>query len=630
MNAAKQNIWVDQLLIVAVFSCVYFGFLGGSYLWDWDETVYAAAAKQMHERNDWVVPIVAERLDGTTFYGDKPILMYWGMLISFQLFGVNEFAARFPSAFFGMSSLLLVYHLVRRLMNRRIALLTAFSLGTMALYCVESRAVTPDATLMFWTTAATLCYIVGVFPARKEEEADLPEESVEPAFSEMPIPESFFPAAYPICLLLYFCLGMAFLDKGPVGVVLPMAVIGMFMLIKRLPKRNTTPSSFVSSLLQLLRPFYPLHFLKTIWAMRPFTAIAVIVLVASPWYLLVHQRTGGAWTEFFFGVHNFGRATAAMEGHGYPLDFLWHYPLSLLGITFPWSVLFLPALLDMIQRLRRGTPLADGYIFAACWVMVYLIVFSIVDTKMPNYIFLASTGAAIIYAAFLDHWAQHKELVGRYWFVAAAFVWSLVGIIAGIVLGILIRLLVPNGMVLHVIPIFLVLSGGILLSVSQWSSYRRIVPSLMSLFAVVLSILIFQYGAAVVAKQQDYKKMFIAVETECPHPVYRSFGQFEPSWIFYGNRPVIKIDTHELEAVRRFFAAHPGDGYLITAREKYEEFLQPAFGDSLRIVVTVPYFLKLEKVPQGQSDDHTVFGMRQRELLMLTIAPTIDRAGSAD
>ena len=47
----------------------------------------------MAETHDWITP----RLWGTPWF-EKPVLYYWTAGIAMRIFGVNEFAARLPSA----------------------------------------------------------------------------------------------------------------------------------------------------------------------------------------------------------------------------------------------------------------------------------------------------------------------------------------------------------------------------------------------------------------------------------------------------------------------------------------------------------------------------------------------------
>src|SRR5262245_34114014 len=79
-------------LLLAVTAALCLPNLGGPSLWDIDEGNNAEAAREMFESGNWVVP---------TFNGqlrvDKPVLLYWLQLGAYQVFGVNEWAARFPS-----------------------------------------------------------------------------------------------------------------------------------------------------------------------------------------------------------------------------------------------------------------------------------------------------------------------------------------------------------------------------------------------------------------------------------------------------------------------------------------------------------------------------------------------------
>ncbi|HET9156155.1 MAG TPA: glycosyltransferase family 39 protein, partial [Myxococcaceae bacterium] len=58
-----------------------------------DEGLYLQAAREMHDRGDWLTPTVDGRPDFT-----KPPLLYWAMGASFALFGETLWAARLPVA----------------------------------------------------------------------------------------------------------------------------------------------------------------------------------------------------------------------------------------------------------------------------------------------------------------------------------------------------------------------------------------------------------------------------------------------------------------------------------------------------------------------------------------------------
>ena len=55
-----------------------------------------------------------------------------------------------------------------------------------------------------------------------------------------PADGTYFPRRWATVAAMYGLMGLAVLAKGPVGAVLPTAVIGMFLLIVRLPEIGST------------------------------------------------------------------------------------------------------------------------------------------------------------------------------------------------------------------------------------------------------------------------------------------------------------------------------------------------------------------------------------------------------
>src|SRR5437868_809201 len=112
-------------LLLLTGACLFLINLGAPSLWDLDEGRNATAALAMRESGDLVVP---------TFNGqlrvDKPALLYWLQVAAYHLFGVNEFAARLPSALAALLTLLLTYELGRRLFSATTGLLGAVILAS--------------------------------------------------------------------------------------------------------------------------------------------------------------------------------------------------------------------------------------------------------------------------------------------------------------------------------------------------------------------------------------------------------------------------------------------------------------------------------------------------------------------
>ena len=101
-----------QLVIVAAACAIFLPNLGRTGLWDMDEALYASVAREMFQRGNWVVPWFNGQL-----FPEKPPLMFWTMMGGFELFGVNEFGARFFSAVMGVGTALIAFHLGRLLFS---------------------------------------------------------------------------------------------------------------------------------------------------------------------------------------------------------------------------------------------------------------------------------------------------------------------------------------------------------------------------------------------------------------------------------------------------------------------------------------------------------------------------------
>lgn len=102
------------LFLAAIFALL---FLAGNELaavTDTAESNYALTAREMVLSGDWMSP----RIYGHYWY-DKPIFFYWELALSFADFGFNEFAARLPSAVFGVASVLYTFWFSSKVYDRK-------------------------------------------------------------------------------------------------------------------------------------------------------------------------------------------------------------------------------------------------------------------------------------------------------------------------------------------------------------------------------------------------------------------------------------------------------------------------------------------------------------------------------
>ena len=100
-----------------------------------DEPRYAAIANEMLKTGDYVTP----RLGGQPWF-EKPAMTYWLMAASYRVFGVNEFAARFPSILLALLAVIAVFYTASRLASIRVGLLAALALEASVGFIGFSRA----------------------------------------------------------------------------------------------------------------------------------------------------------------------------------------------------------------------------------------------------------------------------------------------------------------------------------------------------------------------------------------------------------------------------------------------------------------------------------------------------------
>ena len=326
-----------------------------------DEPRYSQVAREMFMRSDWVTPTL-----GGFHWFEKPALLYWLQIASYNLVGVNEFAARFGSALFGLGvavCLFLVGRTVRESDSESSKIdlgqwLAMFAVSTLGIL-VFARGASFDIILTFPLTASLVGYFI----------ADRSEENSRRAYTGL--------------LAFYLFMGIAVIAKGLVGFVFPFAIVGFYHVLSRsLPAKRV--------------------FLSVLWG------VPVAVAAASLWYLPMYLRHGWEFIDEFFIQHHFQRYTSNKYQHPQPFHFFfWVLPL----MTLPWLPFFAVGVWRAVKEIISGITSGrtdDGtdaekrslwslMTFAFAWMTVPLVFFSFSGSKLPGYI-LPSVPAAIILA----------------------------------------------------------------------------------------------------------------------------------------------------------------------------------------------------------------------------------------
>lgn len=574
--------WRDRAGIILLGLLLFLPFLGSTQLWDFDEAYFGAIAQEMANHHAWIVPTYN---DGEL--GDKPILLFWGIRISFLIFGENEFAARFPSVLWSIGTLLVIYQIGLRLFSRDVAIRAVIILATSLMFCLESRAVTTDAALMFLFTSIIAVYICGVYQPRSIEEID---KKTVPALRAEGV---FFPQAWQQVYLFYALLGIAVLCKGPVFFILPMATLGLFSLLKGAPARTTR-------IAKIFAPFYPQNWLRALREMNLARGILIVLAVAAPWYLLVGVWTQGAWWELFFWKHNFSRAMNVMHG---ARGGVYYYPLALLFGTFPWSIFFIPACIHLVRRAWRGTPFADGLLLMLCWSGIVMTAFSCAATKFPSYIAPMFPAAAILYATFFAAWKKEKEQTAKWWTPVSFGTLGIIGIL--LIIGVLVAIplyagtFITGEAILSLLGVFVLATAifaGVIIYRAQNKAPQKIkthqhLEYLLWSFAIGFMSLFFFWGAPRVSQHMRYQELLAHIPQDA-HSQNESIAAIqclEPSWVFYHGKPIRKIDKNSFEEklqAKEFLMAH----FFLMRSTDYENLRNKCKQNELFEIARVPYF----------------------------------------
>ena len=329
----QQPILHYALLFLAL-GISFFLNLGGAPLFDLDEGAFSEATREMFVRGDFISPFV----NGLPRF-DKPVLIHWFQAASMSLFGVNSFAFRLPSALAASGWVLLTYIFVTRVIDRETALRAAMMLSTALGVVVIGRAATADALLNLWLVAAMLGMYL-YFLERKRR----------------------------WILLTHAAMGLGFLTKGPVALLIPGAVGLIFFAMQR-------------ELPALMRAvFYP-------------PGLILLIGIPLPWYILQFQAQGMAFIDGFFGTHNVERFSGSMEGHAGSL--FYYLPVALL-LALPFTTPLLRAARELPRQIK--SPLG---LYLWLWFGFVLVFFSLSGTKLPHYLNYGMTAALILAALAL-------------------------------------------------------------------------------------------------------------------------------------------------------------------------------------------------------------------------------------
>lgn len=317
-------------------------------MYDWDEANFAELAREMILSKNYLQP----QINYLPFY-EKPPLFIWFQVIAMKLFGINEFAARFPNVLLGILVFATLYCIGRKEKDARFGLIWGLAYMGSLLPFLYFRTGLIDPWFNYFMFLSLYFYYLGT---KVGLDKVLTNSRWFLVFS------SFF-------------LGLAVQTKGPAALIIVIGTIGIYWLIAQVK----TFTSFI---------------LLTAWTL--------LALFFSSWWFLYETYTHGSSYMLEFIKYQIRLFTTEDALHGGPIYY--HFLVLLLG-CFPASIFLL-----RINNWKEHFQYDWFKIMSICGLLV-LILFSIVQTKIIHYSSMAYFPISYIAAWHIYRYdIQKKEL----------------------------------------------------------------------------------------------------------------------------------------------------------------------------------------------------------------------------
>lgn len=305
---------------------VLFFNLGNWEVTESSEARYALIPMEMVKSGDYMHPT----LMGIYHY-HKPPMTYWITAAAYHIFGISSWSARVFLQVALLLQLWLVYKIALRLFhNDKKAFLSAMLYASFPAFIIGGRALTTDAYLAVFILAAIVCWIHYL---EKSQVIHL--------------------------ILFYFMLGLGFLTKGPVVLIVPVILLAIW---KFQGMRGSLGWSW--------------HLL----------GIFIFLSVGLSWFILLYLEDP-QFLDYFVFKHTVQRFATDTFSRSQPF---WFYAALVLGTAFPWALIVFSKL-GSIWKQKKPLPL-----LLLGWMLIPLVFFSISKSKLILYILPIFPGIAML------------------------------------------------------------------------------------------------------------------------------------------------------------------------------------------------------------------------------------------
>ena len=340
------------LLLLMIYSLIWFGTLNYRHLIPSDEGRYAEMAREMLVTGDWVTP----RYNGYKYF-EKPPLQVWATAAIFQVFGIGDWQARLWTALTGFLTIFAIGFTGTRIYNARAGWLAAVVLASSPMWVISGHFNSLDMGLSAFLVVA-LCSLLLAQTSHNKSSC-----------------RNWMWACWVF-------MALATLSKGVIGAAIPAMVFVAYSI-------STWDWK--------------------IWTrLRLFSGTIVFLLITAPWFILVAQRNP-EFLEFFFIHEHLQRFT--QDAHSRTGPIYYFVPLLLIGII-PWVLQIPGALVQAWQERRRE--FSSGWLLV-CWFVVIFAFFSMSRSKLPGYIIPIFPALALLIGHRLDRLLGYSNSLGMPW-----------------------------------------------------------------------------------------------------------------------------------------------------------------------------------------------------------------------
>ncbi len=285
---------------------------------------YAQVGREILANHDWINLTI-----GGDGYDQKPPLLFWIAAVVFHFFGISGVAYKIAVILVSWIGIYATYKLGNVLYDKRTGILSAMFWATCLAYVhfhddihTDSMLVVP-VMLSIWQYAAYFKY-------RKE---------------------------YQFYLGTIF-VGVAMLSKGPVGMLVPGAAVGIHLLFTR---------DF-----------------KAILNYRWLLAVPIVAVLILPALWGLFDQFGWEGIKFYFWTNNMGRVTGTYHGNNTDPFFYIH---TTLYTAAPWTVFVFAGFFMQLQEKfrKKGNSYDTSEFYTLGGTIVYLLISSVAKAKNPHY-----------------------------------------------------------------------------------------------------------------------------------------------------------------------------------------------------------------------------------------------------